>query len=77
MINTRECGIANLANRHIHLRDGIIFEISVVVVVENFVIIEGHSFRSQHFREHLELLMAETLILSLLFSPVVLLRTQT
>ena len=64
---------ATLTDRHIHLRDGIVLEILIIIIVENFVIIEGHSFRPQHFREHLELLTVETLVLPLLFAPVILL----
>jgi hypothetical protein len=60
-------------DRHIHLRDGIVLEILIIIIIENFVIIKGHSFRPQHFREHLELFGAETLVLPLLFGPAILL----
>ena len=73
-VNTCEWGAARSTNRHIHLRNGIVLKILVVVIVENFIIVEGYSFRSQHLREHLEFLMAKTLVLPLLFGPIILLR---
>ena len=59
-------------NRHIHPRDGVVLEILVIIIVENFVVIKGHSLRPQHLRKHLELFVAETLIPPLLFGPVLL-----
>jgi hypothetical protein len=73
-VNGCDHGITSSTNRHIHLRDGVVLEILIVVIVEDFVIIEGHSFRPQHLREHLELLVAETLVLPLFLVPVILLR---
>ena len=73
-VNVYDHGTVRWTNRHIHLRNGVVLEILIVVIVENFIIIESHPFWPKHLREHLELLVAETLVLSLLFGPVILLR---
>ena len=67
---------ASSPNRHIYLRNGIVLEILIITIIENFVVIEGHPFRPQHLRKHLELFVVEPLVLPLLFGPAILLKVK-
>ena len=62
---------------HIHLGDGIVLEVFIIIVIEIVIVIECNSFRPEHFRQEREFVWLEPLYESLFFVPIFVLSRPT
>ena len=58
---------------HIQLRDRIVLEIFIVIIIQIVIVIECNSFRAKHFGQEGKLVWLEPLDKSLFFVPILVL----
>jgi hypothetical protein len=63
----------NQKHLHIHLRNGITFEVLIITIIQDIIIVESYSLGPDHLREEGEFFFLETLIQPFFFGPLLVL----